>query len=155
MRTFRSLSMSFILIAVLVLAAVPAFAQESKTMTITEDRINESYRVTNPIRRSLSDVSIDLQPGQIVQTATYTRRGQNTAQVVSTFVPSVSNGRIYWSVSSVTTDGEAISESLLDQINTSIESSWRRYFKEQRAPGRVTSVEITDTEIIISYTGLS
>lgn len=152
MRMFRSILIVLSVVVVLVVSALPAFAQETHTVTVTEDQINESYRVTNPIRRSLSNVSIDLQPGQVVQTATYTRRGHEPVELTTTFVPSISNGRIYWSVSSVTADGEAISEDLLNQINASIESSWRRYFREQAKPGRVTGIDISDTEVVVTYT---
>lgn len=152
MRLFRPILIVLSMIVVLVMSALPAFAQESRTITFTEDQINESYRVTNPIRRSLSDVSIDLQPGQAVQTATYTRRGHEPVELITTFIPNISNGRIYWSVSSITAHGEAISEDLLNQINASIESSWRRYFREHAKPGRVMSIDISDTEVVVIYT---
>lgn len=155
MRMFRPILISLSMVVVLVASALPAFAQETHTITVTEEQINESYRVTNPIRRSLSDVSIDLLPGQVAQTATYTRRGHEPVELITTFVPSISNGRIYWSVSSATTDGEAISEDLLNQINASIESSWRRYFREQAKPGRVTGIDISDTKVVVTYTSRS
>jgi hypothetical protein len=131
--------------------AIPALAANTRTKTITEEQINNSYRVTNPWRRSVSNVSVDLQPGQMVIYSTHTYRGGNSYAVVSTAVPSVENGRIFWDVTSAMVDGSDIAPELLEQINAHMDASWRNYFRSQN-PGRVTAVEITDDAILVTVT---
>lgn len=136
----------------LLAAAFPTLAQEDY-YAITEAEINSTYAVTNPVRRTVSDVFVDLQSGQAVVSYTVTGRRGNTGDVEITMVPSVSNGRIFWSVTSGTLNGEPASEDLLEQINAVIESSWRTYFRTQAPVGRVDSVEITEDEIRIYPVG--
>lgn len=123
----------------------------SRTRVITEAQINESYRVTNPARRAVSNVVVDLQPGQVVISSTHTYPNA-TYDVVSVWTPSVSNGRIIWQSSSITANGQPASQELIDQVNASILTSWRNYWRSQN-PGRVQSVVISDNEITITRTG--
>ncbi len=148
MNTLRKFALILTLIAVV--GVVPALAQESRTTTISEDQINESYRVTNPYRRSVSDLSVDLQPEQAVVSATITLRRQNPLDVVVTYTPYIENSRLFWTVEAVTSDGEAVSEQLLSQINAAISSSWRNYFRSTGKPGHVSAIEISDTELVIT-----
>lgn len=142
----------FVLVVVLAAAVVPALAQNTTTtVTVTETQFNETYRVTNPPRRSVSNVVVDLQPDQAVVSATLTERNKTALAVVVTLVPTVSNGRITWSATAATASGEAISGDLLTQINNSIAASWRNYVKGKSKPGRVVSVEITDDDLTITY----
>ncbi|MBI5669957.1 MAG: LmeA family phospholipid-binding protein [Chloroflexi bacterium] len=150
MNTYRKIVITITLLALLALAVVPAFAQ-SATVTWTEEDINSSYRVTNPARRSVTNVSVDLQPEQVVVNATVTLRGKTPVDVVTTLTPSISNGRIFWTVTAVTKDGQPVSQDILNQINASITSSWRHYVKEHGRPGRVTAIEITDDTVTITY----
>lgn len=147
----RKLFLLFALVAALALAAVPALAAETRVKTLTEDDINSSYRVTNPARRSISDVSVDLQPGQVVIDSTHTYPRGRVYHMTTTLTASVSNGRIFWDVTSVSRDGQAISQDLLNQINAWMAASWRGYYKSKN-PGRVVSVEITEDAINITYT---
>ena len=140
------------LMAVLAIAVVPALAQTTHTKTVTEDDINDSFRVNNPVRIRVSDLSVDLQAGQVVVTATINRRNADPNIVVTTYVPSLTNGRIYWSVAAKLVNGEPVSQELLDQINASISSSWRNYIKRNLPTGRVTAFEITEDAVTISYT---
>lgn len=150
MNAFRKTVVTVTLLALLALAVVPVFAQSAASVTWTEEDINNSYRVTNPARRSVTNVSVDLQPGQVVVNATVTLRGKTPVDVVTTLTPSVSNGRIFWTVTAVTKDGQPVSQAILNQINASITSSWRSYVKEHGRPGRVTAIEITD-DVTITY----
>lgn len=148
----------FILVAILVIAALPlaVSAQEAtRTFTITEEQISQSFRVTNPARVRVSNMVVDLQPEQVSVSYTYTvrapRGSQTTSYSVNTvYVPNVTNGRLYWSVTSVTVNGQAASDDLVRQINASIESAWRNYIRRQLGTGRVASVTITDTEMTIT-----
>ncbi len=155
-RMLRKSLLVLTLIAALAVLVAPAFAQETtsgRSLTLTETRINENFRVQNPVRARVSNRSVDLQPGQVVVTATWAFRSHEPVQVISTLVPRIDNGRLYWSVSSVTADGSAISDDLLNQINTSIATSWRNYLRGLLGTGRVASIDITDTEMVITFVG--
>lgn len=135
----------------LLLLVAPTLADDSATTrTITEQQINESYRVTNPVRRSVSDRAVDLQPGQVVVNEIVTRRGQEPVAVVVVYTPSVQNGRIFWTTVSVTRDGQPVSQEIIDQINNNRQSSWRNYWRLNGPEGRVQSVTISDTEMVIT-----
>lgn len=147
----RKLSITFILLTVLAAAVVPAFAQDhTRTYTKTEAQINQSYAVTNPWRRTLSNVSVDLQDGQAVISATYTRRRTESIPVSSTIVPSLENGRIYWTVTTASANGTPVSDTLLAQINAQITSSWVNYWKRNAPVGHVTDVQITEDSISVT-----
>lgn len=145
-----------IVLVVLVLAglALPlatAGAQAAAgTLTLTESQINSSYRVTNPWRRAVTNVSVDLQAGQVVISSTQTYRRASYA-VVATYTLSIQDGRIYWTLANATANGQPASQELINQVNASISSSWRNYLRQQAGPGRVQSVTITDTDITIAY----
>ncbi|MFN8375532.1 MAG: hypothetical protein U0694_21985 [Anaerolineae bacterium] len=147
MNITRKLLLLVSLVAVFAVFALPAFAQ-NRTVTVTEDQINSSYRVTNSARRSVSNLHVDLQSGQAVITATVTVRGGNSWNTVTTLTPSVSSsGRVTWTVASVTVDGQAASQDVVNQINNSIASSWRSFIRNQYGTGRVASVSISDSAI--------
>jgi hypothetical protein len=138
---------SLLLLVVLAAMAIPAFAQSStRTKTVTEEQINSAYRVGNPYRSRVSNISVDLQAGQVVISSTHTFRN-NTYDTVAVITPSISNGRVTWTVVSATANGEEASAELLAQINASITSAWRNYIRNQVGQGRVTDVTITDTDI--------
>jgi hypothetical protein len=145
-----------ILLVVLVLAGLTlplttAGAQSATgTLTLTESQINNSYRVTNPWRRAVTNVSVDLQAGQVVISSTQTYRRASYA-VVATYTPRIQDGRIYWTLVSATANGQPASQELIDQVNASISSSWRNYLRQQAGPGRVQSVTIADADITIAY----
>lgn len=148
----------FVAAVVLVLAALPlavSAQSASRTFTITEEQINESFRVTNPARVRVTNMVVDLQPEQVSISYTYTVRsprgsGTTNHSVNTVYVPNVSSGRLYWSVTSVTVNGQPASDDLVRQINASIESSWRNYIKRQIDTGRIGSITITDTEMTIT-----
>jgi hypothetical protein len=153
MKHLTRLMLVFVLIFTLGAVVMPAAAQDNtKTRTLTEDQINDSYRVSNPWRRSLTDVVVHLQPGQAVISATHTRRGHDPVSTQTTLIPSIQDGRIYWEVSQVLANGEPASQDLVDQINAAIASSWRNYIRQKAGTGRFTEIQISDTEIAITYT---
>ncbi len=151
MKLTRKLMIVLVMLATMAVMAFPAFAQNgTRTKTVTEDTINSSYRVSNPYRSRVSNLAVDLQSGQAVISSTHNYRNASY-DVVTTITPTVSNGRVTWSVLSATTNGEPVSADLLAQINASITSSWRNYIKSQAGTGRVTSVVITDTDITYTF----
>ncbi|MBZ0280471.1 MAG: hypothetical protein K8L97_06995 [Anaerolineae bacterium] len=153
MNITRKAIIAFVLVCVLAVSVAPAFAQEVHTKTITEAEVNEAYIVTNPPRRTITDVYVDLQPGQVVVTATYTVPGKEPIDASVTLVPSITNGRLYWIATAASANGESVSADLLAQINASISSAWRNYVRQQAPVGRLSSIEITDDAITL--TGVS
>lgn len=151
--TLRKSLIVLFIVGLLGAMAIPALAATTRTKTITEDQINDSYRVTNPARRSITDVSVDLQPGQAVIYSTHTYRDGNSYDVVTTAVPSVENGRVFWDVSSVTVDGSEIPADVLAQVNAHMDASWRNFMKSQHPSTRLTGIEVTDDAVIVTYTG--
>jgi hypothetical protein len=144
------------LVVALLAALVPmaAVGAQGNSYTLTEDEINSSYRVTNPARRSVSNLSVDLQPGQASIAATITRRaprgaGTTSYNTVAIYTPEVREGRIYWTLQTATVDGQPATQELIDQINAALGSSWRNYIRGQR-PGRVASVTITEDAITVT-----
>lgn len=151
MKLTRKMMIMLTMIGVLAVMAFPAFAQSgTRTKTVTEETINASYRVSNPYRSRVSNISVDLQAGQVVISSTHNFRNASI-NTVTTITPTVNNGRVTWSVLSATTNGEPVSADLLAQINASIASSWRNFIKNQAGTGRVTSVVITDTDITYTF----
>jgi hypothetical protein len=139
------------LLVILAALAVPIFAQEETSRTVTEAQINAAYRVTNPARRSVTNLHVDLQPGQALISATLTFRRGNPIEATATLVPNVTNGRVYWTVTEATANGQPASPELLAQINASIMTSWRNYIRQQAPTGRVTGIEITDTDLTVTF----
>lgn len=148
-----------LVVAVIALLAVSALsisaAPAAATVTITETQVNGSFRVTNPVNRRVTNVRVDLQPGQAVVNATITiraPRGNSTTsyQTVSTWTPSIVNGYVRWTLTSATANGAPASTDLITQINTSIGASWRAYWRGQH-PGRATAITVDDTRVVITY----
>lgn len=137
--------------AMSVVVAAPVNAQTARAMTITEQQINSSFRVTNPYRWTVTSIVVDLRPGQAIVTYNFRYRNGQTATTETIIVPSVTDGRIYWNVTSRSRNGQPVSADVLAQINASINSSWRVWFRGKLPTGKVTGVIITDTDITISY----
>jgi hypothetical protein len=149
----RNFALVLTLVTVLAVGVIPALAQtENCILTWTEDEINQSYRVTNPARRSVSSVVVDLRPGQVVISATITLPRQQPVATITTLTPYIENGRLFWTVSAVTGDGVSVSDELLTQINAAITASWQNYVRTTGRTGVITAVDITDTEISLTLT---
>ena len=152
---YIALVIAAVLSIILPMAGVTAQGS-SLSITLTETEINQSYLVTNPLRRNVTSRRVDLQPGQVVISETMTHRrwfsaGTTTSNIVGVFIPNVSNGRIYWTLESATLNGVAVSQELVGQFNTWLSSSWSRYFRDQLGSGRVTAITITNSDVTISF----
>ncbi|MCA9908288.1 MAG: hypothetical protein KC519_06525 [Anaerolineae bacterium] len=150
--SFRVLMVLIVAVMLALPFAVVGAQDTTHSYTWTEEQINEAYRVSNPWRRSVTDVYVDLQPGQVVISSTQTYR-RATYQVEAVYEPSISNGRIYWTLTSASANGEPASQDLINQVNASISSSWRNYVRKQAGTGRVQGITITDTDLTVTYTG--
>lgn len=135
----------------LFLTSVPASAEgtATKTIVVTEAQANSYYRFTNPIRRSVTSLVADFQPGRVVITATAKYRNDKTVILTTTYVPSISNGRIYWTITSISANDKSAPADLINQINAQITSSWINYWKQKSGTGRVVSLTITDADATV------
>lgn len=150
MKNLRKISLAVLVVGILAVFVAPSFAQVQRTITITEEDINNSFRVTNPARVSISNKSVDLQSGQVVVTVTYTpRRGtaNNSYTIATTLVPTISNGRVTWTATSVVVTGTGITNQQINQANSVIASAWRTLSQGYTGRYQVTALTITETDI--------
>ncbi len=125
------------------------------SVTYTETQINNSFRVTNPADRRITNEYVNLQPGQVTITGTLSWRqrgsGVQTANVAVVLTPTISNGRVEWNVVSITSNGQPASADLVTQINASLAASWRRWIAANAPSGVVTGVTITENDITFTF----
>ncbi|MDX2161745.1 MAG: hypothetical protein SF162_10500 [bacterium] len=151
----------FALIAALAFALpMTVFAQTGNRVPnpiiITEEEANDSFFVTNPPGRRWDELVVDYQTDQAVISGELTLRvprgqGTTTYSVQAVYTVSVSNGRVFWTLQSVTADGAAASQDIVNQVNASLSSSWRNYVRENGRGGRITDVVLTDTDLQIFW----
>ncbi len=142
----RRLFLAVTAIMMLAMAVVPTFAQNTRTVTVTETQLNETYRVTNPARRQITNKNVDLQAGQVVISATVSGRNFGPYAVSVTLVPTIgSNGRVTWTVTAATANGQTASGDILTIINNNLVTAWRNLVRNH-TNGRVISLTITDTD---------
>lgn len=147
-------------LAALFVVALPLAVASAQTITCTvtwtEAEINSAYAITNPAFRQVSDLVVDLQPGQAQVTFTLSmrvpREGVVAYPISAVLVPTIEDGRVLWSVTTTTVDGSALDEAAIERINNAIAQSWVRYLRLNLGPGTVTSITITDTELITVHT---
>lgn len=153
MNNIRKIALVLGLTVLLTAFAVPAFAaDQTKAVSISETQINDSYWVTNPAWRAVSNRSVDLQAGQVVVNETITPRRGDPVAVTITYTPTLTDGRIYWTAAALTKNGQTVSAELLGQINAHMTSSWARYWKMHRHTGRVANIEISEDAINLTLT---
>src|SRR5690606_7971612 len=124
------------------------------TLTYTEAQINASYRVTNPARSALTNVTVDLKAGAVDIYATHTmRRSGVSTDTVTQLVPTVSaDGSIDWTVVSITTtSGEALSADVIATVNQIIANSWANYWGGRTYRYDITGVLVTEDSISVDY----
>jgi len=141
-----------VILATSAMAVAPASAATARTVTITEAQANQLYIITNPYNRAITSRIVDFQPNQIVISTSFEYRAGKTANTVTTIVPVVANGRLSWRVTSRSRNGEAVPQDVINQINTSISTSWRNWVKGKLSTGIITSITISDVNVVISYT---
>jgi Tfp pilus assembly protein FimT len=143
--------LSLLVVAVLGVFALPAFAQTSTfTRNYTESQVNQAYRVSNPRRAAISSITVDLQPGQAVISSTHNYR-QATYNVVTTVAPNVANGRPNWTIISIVAqNGESLPADVTEQVRSFVTSRWGNFARTQRNT-TLQSVVITDSDITYTY----
>ena len=145
-RKFSLIALLVLIVGAMAFPTLAADKTKTVTVSLSESDINSSFRVTNPRLRTITDVKVDLQPGQVGIGGTYTTPKTSPIPVSVTLAPTVSNGRVTWTVLSATANGKTASAELLTQINASISTSWRNYWKGKH-PGFVTSLTVSDDSI--------
>lgn len=91
------LSAVFVVIAMVLFALVPAASAQSdpvNSATFTENFLNAQIQANQQPNANLTDLSVDLQPGQIVLVAMVTGRQGNPLEMSLTLVPLVVDGRV-------------------------------------------------------------
>lgn len=150
----------FMVLAVVVAlfsVALPMTSAQSatRTVTFTETDINESFWVTNPANRNLSNAYVDLQAdGQVTLSALYTwrtRAGTRSVTLAAVITPRISNGRLQWDVVEITADGQPASASLVAQVNNHLMATWWRWINANAPEGMLTVVTISDDELALTY----
>jgi hypothetical protein len=153
--------MLLVAVATILTLAFPASfasaATETKTITITEAQINASYWVTNPVRRSISNVHVTVENGDVSIAATVTLPRKDPIATVSVWVPKIVAGNVYWVLKSATYNGQRVSNAVRYEINTAffrirdfVRDSLRREFKY--GPYKVTAVNLTSGLMTIDVT---
>jgi hypothetical protein len=143
-----------LIFALLTLSQVLAVSAQ-QAVTVTEDQINRTLRLEFAFNRNVNNARADLQPGQMVLTADIRvrERGQislTNYAVEAVFVPVIdSRNRLTWQIQSATANGQSASESLTRIINVAVGNGWREWADDNRLPRRVSSVEITDSQMIL------
>lgn len=153
----RKAAFFLLIVGLLALAAVPAFAQDTtpeppdvRAITLTEARINDSFRVSEAPNPRFEGTSVDLQPGQVVITTNYmpVRADAEPVELSATLVPSLVDGLVQWIVVETFVDGQPAEDEFVDQINAAVSASWRRFFREETEFRYVLDITITETELI-------
>jgi hypothetical protein len=123
------------------------------SIIVTEEYINNTYRVTHPRGYSINNVVVDLQPGQVVINANLNLNNGNVLVQRTVFVPSVENGMILWTIAEATLDGEPLDPAIIARFNESVIGWWNWLVWSQVSDYTFTNVRITDTQIEISARG--
>jgi hypothetical protein len=147
---FRTL-LSLLLVALLFVGTLPAVAQQTTTIVITEAQIKSSYAVAVSPALRITEEKVDLQVGQIVISATLVPQSGALLKTVTTLKPNVTDGYLNWVVIQVLVNGEEATDALSDQINTALLKPWRAYARTLTGQ-TVTKVDITETTLTITVT---
>jgi hypothetical protein len=137
------------LCGVLAAAHVPVAAQEDSTITLTETELNDAFTLVGSRRLEVVDETIDLQPDQVVISATLRPRVGSDIALSVTLIPTLSSGGFLWTVVDATLDGESVPAAQLELINDVVLSSWIGYF---RTEGEAVIVDVSISEDSITYT---
>lgn len=128
----------------------PSFEAEQGSLVITEEYINSTYQITSPSAYSITNGYADCQPGQVVISADLNLASGTVLTQVTTFVPSVEDGVVVWTITSATLNGEPLDQAIIDNFNEVTHSWWAGIVARQGRDFTVTDVTVTDTEIEIS-----
>jgi hypothetical protein len=140
------------LVFVLAVSAIPVAAQTTDpfVITITEDRLQQGLDIRTFKRDRYNNAVIDLQPGQAIISVTVNPWFDDSFDATLVATPYIENGRLFWDVSELAVEGEP-SERMLTQVRNFMDQSLRQYTKRRLDPGRLIGVQVTETDLILSY----
>lgn len=145
---YRLLSLVMVC-GVLVATHIPVAAQGDSTITLTEAELNAAFTLVGSRRLEIVDEAIDLQPDQVVISATLRPRVGSDLALAVTLIPTLSSGGFLWTIVDATLDGESVPAAQLELINDVVLSSWIGYF---RTEGEALIASVSITEDSITYT---
>ncbi len=127
-----------------------AFKPATTSLIVTEEAINNSFRVQNPVDYSISSVVVDLQPDQVLLTANLNLPSGKVLVEQVTFEPLLKNGFIFWEVTAASLDGTPLDPAIIDRFNEGVINWWGAALWEEFSAYAVSGVHISDTQIEIS-----
>jgi hypothetical protein len=144
-----------------VVQAAPAVTRTEKTVIVTENQINNSYWITHPIRRSVSNKHVSLNgDGTVLITATITGTNGVVHNAQAIWKPYISRGVLIFNFQSATVDGKPANNAeryeLRSAHQTIVRAAIRDYVRSQVGSVFVyKSIAITQGQIAVtvwSYT---
>lgn len=115
------------------------------TYTLTETEVNDALKAfTN---ETVSNLFVDMQPEQLLITASGPGNNGQPYAVTVALVPTFENGRITWSIDSMTYNSIVIDRSHLAANSQVTDTLTRELDSSNRQSARVTDFTMTDTEM--------
>lgn len=113
---------------------------------VSEERINQAFdaAVTDP---TITDLVIDLQPGAVVMSATFT--DELVYDVSMTVVPSLVGGVVEWAITEITINGEPLVEMTSNTSADTMTNALLRGLSMPIGGSTITRFDITEDEIIL------
>lgn len=147
----------FVLLLILCATFVPIPAAHAQvdpfnSATLTEAFINAQLAAALPPDGDLSNLSVDLQPGQVVLMAT-AQGDQGALDLSLTLVPTVVNGRVEWEVTAISLGGFTIDLDQYAQSGTGADAvGGLQGLVDQTAQDHlVESLTVTDIAITMTW----
>jgi hypothetical protein len=132
------------------LAVMPLIAQAAYTVTVTEAQINAIYsgKVVSTTNYVVSNITADLQAGKVVISAKIQPKAGGAAKNGKlTLKPTVSGGKVTWSIISATLNGAPATGAQMTSLNNMILSYWTMFMNLYYSGKTVNSVTITGSQI--------
>jgi hypothetical protein len=144
-----------------VVQAAPAVTRTEKTIIVTEDQINNSYWITHPIRRAVSNKRVSLNAdGTVLISATITTSNGVAHSAQAIWKPYISRGVLIFNFQSATVDGRPANNAERYELRvahqTIVRAAIRDYVRAQVGSVFVyKSIAITQGQIavtVLAYT---
>lgn len=153
MRTLTIFSLLLMFCAALVpIPAAHAQTDPVNSATLTEGFINAALTEALPPDSNLSNLRVDLQPGQIVLQATVAGE-QGPVELSLTLVPTVIGGRVEWDATAISLGGFEIGLGQFNQSGTGAATmgDLQSLVNTTTAGQPVESLTITDSELTLTW----
>ena len=179
MKNIRKLIVAFVVVMSAALLVMPTFAQDTatptppatnsnarqrpstagsgtqpaaRTITITQEQINT--RVANRPGERLKDLSILLGDNQI--TVSFTTSGEKNngtgKAIVAVVTPAVADGKVSWTLDSLTIDGKAATQEQMDKLKERVTNLIGGKLANRERRFTVTSLTVDSSAITITLT---